>query len=157
LIVLWRISNHADLQGLGGEKAEGRWHTPSRGKRIVYLSENPATALIETLANLKGNPALFPDAFQLLRIAVPATVSRTAVALSTLSALWKQTPTETQPIGNAWLSQAASALLRVPSAPSPESFNYLFNPLHPDAHLVTIKTAQRITYDQRLFHTWPTT
>ncbi|MEA2543931.1 MAG: hypothetical protein QOH35_5297, partial [Acidobacteriaceae bacterium] len=45
--LLWRISNHCDLQGMGGEKTDGRWHTAKRGKRIVYLSDYPALALIE--------------------------------------------------------------------------------------------------------------
>ncbi len=43
-MILWRISNHDDLVGLGGEKADGRWHSAARGKRIVYLSEHPALA-----------------------------------------------------------------------------------------------------------------
>jgi len=77
--VLWRISNHGDLAGLGGEKTSGRWHTAARGKRIVYLSEHPAVALIEALANLKGDPKLFPDTFQLIRISVADSVSREAV------------------------------------------------------------------------------
>lgn len=67
---LWRVSNHCDLSGLGGEKADGRWHTAARGKRIVYLSEHPALALIENMANLKGNPALFPVKYQLLEVEV---------------------------------------------------------------------------------------
>ena len=42
---LWRISDFADLAGEGGLLVSGRWH--SRGRRIVYLSDHPATALIE--------------------------------------------------------------------------------------------------------------
>jgi hypothetical protein len=64
--VLWRISSHGDLTGLGGEKTDGSWHTAARGKRLVYLSEHPALALIEALANLQGDPKLFPDTYQLL-------------------------------------------------------------------------------------------
>jgi len=44
---LWRISNYADLSGAGGLQAAGRWHT--RGKRIVYLADHPASALLEML------------------------------------------------------------------------------------------------------------
>jgi hypothetical protein len=42
--------------------------------------------------------------------------------------------------------------LAVPSAPSPESLNYLFNPLHPDAKGVAIEWCKWIKYDKRLFH-----
>ena len=57
--VLWRISNRCDLEGVGGEKADGRWHTAARVKRIVYLSEHPAVALLEVLANFHSNQNLF--------------------------------------------------------------------------------------------------
>ena len=60
---LWRISNCCDLEGIGGEKADGRWHTAARGKRILYLSEHPAIALIEVLANLHTNPNLIPETY----------------------------------------------------------------------------------------------
>jgi hypothetical protein len=40
----------------------------------------------------------------------------------------------------------------VPSAPSPESSNYLLNPLHPDARSLVIDWSRWIDYDKRLFH-----
>jgi RES domain-containing protein len=68
LRTLWRISNHADLAGLGGERLTARWHTATPGKRIVYLAEHPAAALLENLVHLKGHPQFFPQDYQLLRI-----------------------------------------------------------------------------------------
>jgi hypothetical protein len=41
-MVLWRISRHRDLRGIGGLKAAGRWHYA--GDPIVYLAETPAAA-----------------------------------------------------------------------------------------------------------------
>lgn len=152
-LILWRISNHRDLTGLGGELGDGRWHTAERGRRIVYLSENPATALLETLANLKGNPALFSESYQLLKIEVPPSVS--LLSCPTLGPHWQSALAATQAIGNQWLSARQSALLAVPSAPAPESTNYLLHPLHPDAASVRIVTAQRISFDKRLFHIAP--
>jgi RES domain-containing protein len=145
---LWRISNHRDLSGLGGERSAGRWHTAAEGKRVVYLAEHPAVALIETLANLRGDPSFFPDSFQLLKIEVPEKVSVTDANPRAP----RQNLTTTQTYGNAWLAGRTSALLRVPSAPSPESWNYVFNPLHPDASAVKVVWAKRIAYDKRLFH-----
>ena len=43
-------------------------------------------------------------------------------------------------------------ITEVPSVPSPESVNYLFNPLHPDAKGVAIEWCKWIKYDKRLFH-----
>jgi RES domain-containing protein len=150
--VLWRISNHGDLAGLGGEKTNGRWHTAARGKRIVYLSEHPALALIEALANLKGNPLLFPDTYQLMRISVADSVSRDALPGDVLSNQWREDIRETQSVGDSWLAKGRSALLAVPSGPSPESLNYLFNPLQADARGLTAEWHKKIAWDQRLFH-----
>jgi RES domain-containing protein len=149
---LWRISNHRDLEGLGGEKTNGRWHTPARGKRIIYLSEHPALALLEALANLKGNPILFPETYQLIKIQVADNVSTDVLAPNILLKNWRVSLNETQSVGDSWLRNASSALLAVPSAPSPESLNYLFNPLHPDAKGLVMEWCKRIEYDKRLFH-----
>lgn len=149
---LWRISRHHDLEGLGGEKASGRWHTAARGKRIIYFSEHPALALVEVLVNLKGNPKLFPDFYQLVKVEVDDSVSAEALSPDSLSEKWREEISETQSIGDAWLSKISSALLAVPSAPSPESLNYLFNPLHPDAKGLAIEWCKWIGYDKRLFH-----
>jgi RES domain-containing protein len=150
--VLWRISNHGDLAGLGGEKTNGRWHTAARGKRVVYLSEHPAVALIEALANLKGNPKLFPDSYQLIRIRVADSVTRETLGATILSDTWREDFPETRSAGDSWLANDRSALLAVPSAPSPESLNYLFNPLHVDARGLAIEWHKKIGYDKRLFH-----
>jgi RES domain-containing protein len=148
---LWRISNHGDLAGLGGEMTNGRWHTAVRGKRVVYLSEHPAVALIEALANLKGNPELFPDSFQLLKIVVAEGLSAAALPAGSLPEQWRGNPAETRRAGDAWLAAGQSALMAVPSAPAPESLNYLFNPLHRDAAGIRIEWCKRVDYDRRLF------
>lgn len=157
---LWRISNHCDLDGMGGEKADGRWHTAARGKRIVYLSESPAGALLESLANLKGNPALFPEKYQLLEVAVPDDVYASMVFPSgdgPASPAFYRTLTQSlsRKKGNNWLSGNVSALAGVPSFPSPFSLNVLLNPKHPDAQRISIKGCRRIKYDRRLFHIYP--
>jgi RES domain-containing protein len=150
--LLWRISRHDELDGIGGEKADGRWHTAAKGKRIVYLSEHPAVALIEILANLKGNPRLFPDAYRMMKLAVDQTVWAAALVCEPLPEDWRRDLAQTRALGDAWLTERSSALLRVPSAPSPESSNYLLNPLHLDARTLTIQWSKWVTYDKRLFH-----
>jgi RES domain-containing protein len=148
---LWRISNHADLVGLGGERADGRWHSAGRGRRIVYLSEHPALALVEVLANLKGNPKLFPESYQMLRVEVAEGVSPRTVAVDSLAEHWPEDVRGTRAVGDAWLEAGESAVLWVPSAVAPESWNVLLNALHPEARLVTVAWARRVAYDKRLF------
>jgi RES domain-containing protein len=150
--LLWRISRHDDLDGWGGEKSDGRWHTAAKGKRIVYLAEHPAVALVEVLANLKGNPRLFPDTYRLMKIETPADIPLPNVDTAKLHQDWPNDLALTQQLGDAWLAAANSALLAVPSAPSPESTNFLLNPRHPDAANLRSLWARWIDYDKRLFH-----
>jgi RES domain-containing protein len=151
-MVFWRISNFPSLQGIGAEFESGRWHTAVAGKRIVYLAEHPAVALIENLANLRGDPRFFQKHFQLLKVAVSgASIPTTRLTTKQLASIDPNDPTTTQSLGDAWLASRTSAILRVPSIPSPESWNYLLNPLHPDAARIKVEWARRITYDKRLF------
>ncbi|MBB5058352.1 RES domain-containing protein [Granulicella aggregans] len=150
-LALWRISEFPDLSGIGAEFASARWHTVGEGKRIVYLAEHPAVALIEVLVNLRSDPALYPEDFQLIRIASVDSIASIDLTPDQLSSIDPDVTVSTQRIGDAWLADRSSALLRVPSIPSPESWNYLLNPLHPDANSLKIEWAKRITYDRRLF------
>jgi len=151
-MVLWRISKFPSLAGIGAELAGGRWHTISVGKRIVYLAEHPAVALLENLANLGAPPEFIPDTFQLLRITGPETTSISELTSKQIATIHPDELPPTQAIGDAWLKAGTTALLRVPSIPSPESWNYLLNPLHPEASQVRIEWSRAITYDRRLFH-----
>ncbi len=149
-MLLWRISAHCTLNGLGGERVGGSWHTAAEGKPIVYLAEHPAVALVESLANLKGIAEILPDKYRLLKVRVAEGVI--PVDLETeLPEGWQRNWSATRMIGDLWLAEARSALLRVPAVPSPESWNYLLNPLHPEAGQVHIEWCRWITYDNRLF------
>jgi RES domain-containing protein len=147
---LWRISIRCDLEGLGGEYSDGRWHTAAPGKRLVYLSEHPALALLETLVNMRGEPNQIPSTFQLLKVIVPERIVTKELDRMQLRINWDRSRAATQTFGDTWLAEAKSALLRIPAAPAPESWNYLLNPLHPEASLIEIDWCRRITYDNRL-------
>jgi RES domain-containing protein len=149
---LWRISLYASLSGIGAELESGRWHTLAPEKRMVYLTEHPAIALVENLVSLDGDPSFFPSHFQLLRITAPDSIPATKLTAKQIATIDPLNPKTTQELGEAWLATGNSALLRVPSIPSPESWNYLLNPLHPDAAKLKLDWAKHIAYDKRLFH-----
>jgi RES domain-containing protein len=109
-------------------------------------------ALIEVLANIKGNPRLFPTAYQLMKVTVGDNVSTDVLAPKELSSNWREDLPQTRALGDSWLARGSSALLGVPSAPSPESVNYLFSPLHADAKRLETEWCKWIEYDKRLFH-----
>ena len=141
-MLLWRICEFAELSGIGGTLASGRWSTI--GPPIVYSAESSALALLEVLVQAGiGHP---PDDYQLLRIECPDSIGRVeypdmAVPKLDRSRAW----------GDAWLAAGETALARVPSAIAPHSFNMLINPRHPAAARIRVNAASRWPWDKRLF------
>lgn len=144
-MVLWRISRHQDLSGIGGLKASGRWHSP--GHPILYLAESPSAALLEVCVHTAANDV--PPEFTLLRIEGPE-IEVASIALSALPPGWQSQPAITRELGADWLRQRATVLLRVPSAIVPQTANVLFNPLHPDAGMFQITETWLYPFDTRL-------
>jgi RES domain-containing protein len=147
-VFLWRISNHRSLTGDGALRAPGRWHT--RGQRIVYCAENPAAALLEILVHFEIDIHDLPIRYRLLKIEAPHDVQIESVAVERLPIAWPERTDVTRALGDDWLVKGSSALLRVPSAIVPETFNLLLNPSHPDAKRIVIVEACDHTIDPRL-------
>jgi RES domain-containing protein len=143
---LWRISNYADLSGLGGLRASGRWHT--RGKLIVYLADHPASALLEMLVHLDRD--LVPANYRLLRVLVPDTLIVDSIGADALASDWRDHQPVTREIGDQSLDRCPTALLQVPSVIVPESRNISLNPAHPDAASFTIAEIVDAPFDPRL-------
>jgi len=144
---LWRISNHLSLNGEGGRRAPARWH--SGGSPIVYIAASPPGALIEILAHLEVEDFEVPKTYALLRIAVPGRF-RIPLLQVPIGDDWKADETVTRKLGDVWLKSQRSALVRVPSAILPETFNFLLNPLHPYASRIEIANSQQAIFDPRL-------
>jgi RES domain-containing protein len=64
---------------------------------------------------------------------------------------WRRKLATTRGIGDAWLQERRSALLKVPSVIVPDSTNILLNPAHDEAALVRIVSTRSATFDSRLF------
>src|ERR1700757_4968757 len=124
-MILWRISRHRDLSGLGGLRAAGRWH--HAGHAIVYMTEAPASALLEVCVHTSANDV--PPEFTLLKIEGPD-VETPSFEIDTLPKNWQTQLEVTRDLGTAWLERNENVLLRVPSVIVPETVNFLFNPSH---------------------------
>lgn len=145
---LWRISNHATLDGRGGLIASARWHT--EGRRVVYLAESPAGALVESLVHLELHPAGLPRFYRLLKAEAPDDLRIKAISADNLPADWINNQVATRTIGDEWLASAESALLRVPSAILPETFSMLLNPEYAEAARIRILWHMEQPWDTRL-------
>src|ERR1700722_2713590 len=149
---IWRISNHADLSGIGGLKVAGRWH--EKGRQVAYAADHPSTALLEALVHLEIDAEDLPDSFQLIEIDVPAGLSIGSIdsaELDKVSIRWKDDVRISRAQALPWFQEMKTPVLRVPSVILSGVSNYLINPLHVDAGKIVIVGVKSHPYDVRLF------
>ena len=146
----WRIvkAKYAATAFSGEEAAKvgGRWN--SRGQWVVYTSGSLSLAALEMLVHL--NP---PVSFRL--VAMPCEFDENLVERIKIAALpktWRQYPAPgwIRAIGDAWLKEARSAVLAVPSVIVPREWNYLLNPAHPDFGRLAVGEPEPFAFDGRL-------
>jgi RES domain-containing protein len=151
-VQIWRICRKQfaarPLDGKGGMLAAGRWHTPRR--LVTYASDSLALASLEVLVHCDLD--LLPSDLLAVEIEVPTQMQVTELTTSDLPRAWRRypAPRTLQELGNSWLDEAATAVLRVPSAVVPTECNYLINPLHPDIKKVRVVRRFRFAFDERL-------
>ena len=139
---------HRPLDGEGARLYGGRWSSP--GRPAIYTSRTLSLAALEYLVHI--DPALAPRDLVALELEIPDPLL-TTLDPARLPKGWRGLPADPKcaALGDAWLESCRSALLAVPSVPSPESVNYLFNPLHKDAAGLVVVWCKRLRYDKRLF------
>lgn len=129
-------------------RTPGRWH--SRGGRVVYCAQNPAAALLEILVHFEIEIRDLPVRYRLWKIHAPDDVLVERVSADKLPPDWTERTDATRAFGDGWLARTSSALLTVPSAIVPETFNVLMNPAHRDAKRIVIVETGEHAIDPRL-------
>ena len=147
---VWRIvrEDHrsAAFDGEGAWLFGGRWN--SRGTRIVYTSITLSLAALETLVHL--NP---PVAFKYVAIPIEFDEALVeTVAAMDLPADWNEEPPppSTAEIGDRWVRESRSAVLKLPSVIISAELNYLLNPGHSDFKRIRIGKPMPFSFDPRL-------
>lgn len=148
----WRITKTGNagnaFDGEGARLFGSRWSTP--GRRVAFASTTLSLATLEVLVHLQMS--------SLLASYVTFSVEFSEEWVQSLDAGvlpldWRRhpAPTELQEIGDRWIAESRSLLLRVPSAIIPQEFNFLINPGHVD--FPKLNTAGPIPFDMdgRLF------
>jgi RES domain-containing protein len=151
LITGWRLvkSRHAGaaFDGEGARLHGGRWNSP--GARVAYASDSIALAALEVLAHLQSTAVL--QAYSLATIQFPVSEMEVLAAAS-LPKGWRRfpSPPDNHAIGDSWLAETRSLVLKVPSAIIPSASNFLINPAHPGFSRVVIERPERFAFDPRL-------
>jgi RES domain-containing protein len=147
-VILWRATRHPSLDGNGGLRVSGRWHT--RGRRIVYCAPNPTTALLELLVHAEIDLEDLPIAFRYLEIEAPDALATASAGAGVPISGGENDVERTRRAGDEWLRAGRTALLQVPCALVPATWNTLLNPEHPDSRQIRIVRTHRWARDPRL-------
>ena len=153
---VWRIATDTpdyeahNLSGAGARRTGGRWNSP--GEPLVYASETPALACLETMVHL--NAAGLPLKRYLVEITVPDDIWRAGEVHdpASLPVGWDAQPAGRASLafGAAWGAAMRSLILLVPSTIVPEERNVLVNTLHPDCARLAARKIRKWLYDPRL-------
>ncbi len=136
-----------DLSGKGAELYSGRWN--SKGTAMLYTSQSQALALLEILAHV-GKESM-PEGYFMIAIYLPDDASMLAVALADLPKDWKAVPfaNSTQRLGDQFIRDGHSLVLKVPSVFVPGDCNYLVSPKHEQMQGVTVISQDPFKLDPR--------
>lgn len=137
----WRLRRapFADLTGDGARRFGGRWNSP--GRPLVYAASTAALVVLEVRVHLDLPPELVPDDYVLMAIETGGLEVETVETI----------PEDPCAFGDAWLREARSPVLRVPSAIVPESANLLLNPAHPASGKARVISVRSFSFDRRLW------
>jgi RES domain-containing protein len=149
-MIVYRISNSKysdDINGTGAKLYGSRWN--SKGIPMLYTGEHISLAILEMLVNTNFKD--YDIALDLLYIQLPAQSSINEIKFNKLKDNWKDDLNFTRFIGDEFIKQNQSLVLKVPSVVVNEEYNYLINPLHTDFKKLKIANTKSFWPDKRLF------
>ena len=149
-MIVYRISNSKysdDISGAGAKLYGSRWN--SKGIPMLYTGEHISLAILEMLVNTHFKD--YDIALDLMYIQLPTQSNITEIKLNKLKNNWKDDFNFTRFIGDEFVKQNQSLILKVPSVVVNEEHNYLINPLHPDFKKIKITNTKTFWPDKRLF------
>lgn len=145
MLTAWRIVKKqyaaSAFDGEGARLFGGRWNSP--GVPVVYVASTRSLAALEMAVHLDRSTLLASF------VVIPCEFEErlvTTVDRGALPAHWRRDPPPPKlaAIGDAWVKQARSAVLAVPSAIIEEETNFLVNPTHPDFSDIRIGDPQEL-------------
>lgn len=134
---------------MGASMSKGyRWN--SFNTKLVYTAESRALATLEVSVHLDLSEDLPTDRYY-VEIEIPDELMIQEVKVEDLPDDWDAKPPSviTQIIGDDFVFQNESSVLKVPSSIVPLEYNYLINPNHPDSKKIKVIGKTSMDFDQR--------
>ena len=146
-MIVYRIARAKYAYKLIPPFMNNRWN--SNQYQVLYASWSRSLACLENLVHKSGE--MLSDDYCCMHIEIPDDISIEEITLDSLPLDWKSPQSSfCKVLGEAWLNQAETAALRVPSSLIEEEFNFLINPLHPNFNRIKIQDVKSFLFDHRL-------
>jgi len=131
------------FDGEGARLYGGRWN--SKGEPVVYTSDSLALCSLEIFVHLPS--------YKLLADYIYITVIFDSDLVTEVSLIdgWNERPIPkaSQALGDQWVKEDQSLILRVPSVLMPDGYNYLININHPDFNKIKMGRPLPLQLDTR--------
>ena len=117
---------------------------------MIYAASSRSLACLENVVH--RHQTGLSELFSIMSIECPDTVRIETIDAADLPHDWKDFGRMkfTQNIGERWIRQNGSAMLRVPSSIIEEEVNYLINPNHQDFNVIRILKTDPFVFDKRI-------
>jgi RES domain-containing protein len=137
------------LSGKGAAVKGARWN--SVGVELIYTAINRSLAMAEVAVHF--TLATLPDDYVMITIHVPDDIKVTELSATDLPENWRDFPhpASTQRIGDDFVAQNKSCILKIPSVVTQGDFNILINPIHKDFERIGISKIEKFPFDKRIF------
>ena len=150
-MIVFRLSKSKyanDLSGNGAAISGGRWN--SKGVAMIYTSDSRALCVTEIAVHTPLG--IIPRDYKMIIFEI-SDDNILEIDSSNLPKGWNSFPFSVtlKSIGDKFIYENKSMVLKVPSAVVQGDFNYLINPRHSDFKQLKILSTETFNFDERLF------
>ena len=146
-MTIYRITTEKWSKSLAASDYSARWN--AKGQFVIYTAESRSLACLENVVHRsgEGNDALY----KVMLIDIPDNLSIEIVDEQVLKRGWHtmENYAYCQLLGRKWLTEAVSAILKVPSVVIKMEHNYLINSNHPDFSKIILSGIEDFNFDKR--------
>ncbi|HKG07871.1 MAG TPA: RES family NAD+ phosphorylase [Pedobacter sp.] len=145
---VYRIVLARYATGLIASGRAARWNL--NDTEMIYTAGSRSLACLENIVH--RNQIGLNQSFKVMTIEVPDDIRILTADVKKLPVNWTeyQNIPLTQQIGEEWILEGRSALLKVPSSIIFAEYNYLINPKHTDFQSIKLLKSESFVFDRRI-------
>lgn len=147
-MLVYRIALTKYAGNLVASGRAARWN--SNEVKVIYTSNSQALSCLENVVH-RSKLGLSIN-FCLMQIEIPTSIPIEEINLKDLPKNWDNFEQihSSQKMGDKWIRESKTAVLRIPSSIIHDESNYLLNPKHPDFKQIKLVAIKPFLFDDRI-------